>query len=69
MKLNARGQVIIPEELQRRCGLEPGTEIGFVAVPDGILICRKEDAASLRRRMKTPPATDSRQIHRQTRSD
>jgi AbrB family looped-hinge helix DNA binding protein len=60
VKMDGKGQVTIPEELQRQCGLEPGTEIELVEVPEGIIICRKEDAASLSRRLETPPTTGSR---------
>jgi len=38
-KLSSRGQVVIPEEIRKRLGLEPGTQ--FVVVGEGDVVVLK----------------------------
>lgn len=47
-KLSSRGQVVIPEEIRRRLGLEPGVQ--FVVVGDGDTVILK--------RIRPPSLTD-----------
>jgi AbrB family looped-hinge helix DNA binding protein len=46
-KLSSRGQVVIPEEIRRRLGLEPG--VRFVVVGDGdTVVLKRIEAPSLK---------------------
>jgi len=47
-KLSSRGQVVIPEEIRRRLGLEPG--VRFVVVGEGDVVVLKA--------LKTPNLSD-----------
>ena len=47
-KLSSRGQVVIPEEIRTRLGLEPG--VRFVVVAEGDVVVLKA--------LKTPSLTD-----------
>jgi AbrB family looped-hinge helix DNA binding protein len=40
MRMTAKGQVTIPQELRERFGLEPGTEVEVVASEDGAVVRR-----------------------------
>lgn len=37
-KIDGAGRLVIPKELRDRYGLEPGTEVEIVPVPDGITL-------------------------------
>jgi AbrB family looped-hinge helix DNA binding protein len=41
-KLSSRGQVVIPEEIRRRLGLEPGTQFVVVGDDDTVVLKRIE---------------------------
>jgi AbrB family looped-hinge helix DNA binding protein len=38
MRVTAKGQITIPQELRRRYGLEPGTEVEVVPGEDGAVV-------------------------------
>ena len=38
MTITIKGQIIIPQALRERFGLLPGTEVEFVASPDGLRV-------------------------------
>lgn len=51
-KLSSRGQVVIPEEIRTRLGLEPG--VRFVVVAEGDVVVLKA--------LKTPSLTDFKDL-------
>jgi len=51
-KLSSRGQVVIPEEIRRRLGLEPG--VRFVVVGEGDVVVLKA--------LKTPDLSDFKDL-------
>jgi AbrB family looped-hinge helix DNA binding protein len=60
-KLSSRGQVVIPEEIRRRLGLEPGARFVVVAEGDTVVLKRirppsLDDFDALLRRARTAAA-------------
>jgi AbrB family looped-hinge helix DNA binding protein len=51
-KLSSRGQVVIPEEIRKRLGLEPGAQ--FVVVGEGDVVVLKA--------LKAPKMSDFREL-------
>ncbi len=49
MRVTSKGQVTIPEEIRKRHGYLPGTEVEFVEVDDRVEIRRVDAAGSPRR--------------------
>ena len=49
-RVGAKGQVVIPKELRARTGLDPGADVDFEAVDDGIVIRKAARPSSLRGR-------------------
>jgi antitoxin PrlF len=49
MRITAKGQVTIPQELRERFELGPGVEVEVVAVEDGALVRRSESRSTGRR--------------------
>lgn len=45
-----RGRVVIPAELRRRAGLEPGTPLVLIDTPEGILLVTREQLTERVRR-------------------
>ena len=48
MKITDDGQVTIPEDIRKRCGLVPGSEVEFEVVGDAVQL-KKKDVAPLSR--------------------
>ncbi len=49
-RVGAKGQVVIPKELREEAGLQPGADVDFEAVDDGIVIRKASGRSSLRGR-------------------
>ena len=50
MKINARGQVLIPKSVRERCGLLPDTEVRVEEREGGVLIFAEESRVARLRR-------------------
>jgi AbrB family looped-hinge helix DNA binding protein len=48
MKITEDGQVTIPEEIRKRCGLLPGSEVEFEVVGDAVQLKKKDGDNRLR---------------------
>lgn len=44
MRITAKGQVTIPQDIREEAGLLPHTEVEFIVEEDGIRIVKKQDA-------------------------
>ncbi|MBI3513534.1 MAG: AbrB/MazE/SpoVT family DNA-binding domain-containing protein [Proteobacteria bacterium] len=45
MRITAKGQVTIPQELRERAGLMPGTDVEFKVEADGVRLVKAKSAA------------------------
>ena len=54
MRVTSKGQVTIPQEVRRRLGIEPGTEVEFEVDDDGVRLVRRptRSGAALVRKMR-----------------
>ncbi len=41
MRVTSKGQVTIPQDVRRRLGIEPGTEVDFEIAEDGVRLVRR----------------------------
>ena len=41
MRVTSKGQVTIPQDVRRRLGIEPGTEVDFEVADDGVRLVRR----------------------------
>ena len=41
MRVTSKGQVTIPQEVRRRLGIEPGSEVDFQVVNDDVRLVRR----------------------------
>lgn len=73
MRVTSKGQVTIPQEVRRRLGIEPGSEVDFHVVNDDVRLVRRPAGsgtalvATMRGRGGVSMSTD--QIMALTRSD
>lgn len=73
MRVTSKGQVTIPQEVRRRLGIEPGSEVDFQVVNDDVRLVRRLAGggtalvATMRGRGGVSMSTD--QIMALTRSD
>lgn len=71
MRVTSKGQVTIPQAVRRRLGIEPGSEVDFVADDDVVrLVRRSSDGAAVvaaMRRRRIAMTTD--EIMALTRGD
>lgn len=71
MRVTSKGQVTIPQNVRRRLGIEPGSEVEFQVVDDMVRLVRRpaEGGAALVRQMRgrVPMTTD--EIMALTRGD
>jgi len=54
MRVTSKGQVTIPQDVRRRLGVEPGSEVDFEVDDDGVRLVRRpeSDGAALVARMR-----------------
>jgi len=54
MRVTSKGQVTIPQEVRRRLGIEPGSEVEFQVVDNVVRLVRRPEGsgAALVRRMR-----------------
>lgn len=73
MRVTSKGQVTIPQDVRRRLGIEPGSEVQFEVDDDGVRLVRRSTTegaaivAAMRGRGGVPMSTD--EIMALTRSD
>jgi antitoxin PrlF len=41
VRVTSKGQVTIPQDVRRRLGIEPGTEVDFTVDDDGVRLVRR----------------------------
>ncbi|MGE4425063.1 MAG: AbrB/MazE/SpoVT family DNA-binding domain-containing protein [Solirubrobacteraceae bacterium] len=64
MRVTSKGQVTIPQEVRRRLGIEPGSEVDFELDQDGARLVRRTRTdgrslvAAMRGRATTTMSTD-----------
>ncbi|MFI6155979.1 AbrB/MazE/SpoVT family DNA-binding domain-containing protein [Kitasatospora sp. NPDC051170] len=46
MRLNSKGQITIPADLRKRCGLHPGDEVDVIEEEGGLRIVRRTGAST-----------------------
>lgn len=61
MRVTSKGQVTIPQDIRRRLGIEPGSEVEFQVDDDVVRLVRrtKGDGAALVARMRSRRASMS----------
>ena len=72
MRVTSKGQVTIPQDVRRRLGVEPGSEVDFEVDGDAVRLVRRTEAhgADLVRRMRGRRLTmTTDEIMALTRSD
>ena len=54
MRVTSKGQVTIPQDIRRRLGVEPGSEVDFVVDDDAVRLVRRTEGhgAGLVRHMR-----------------
>ena len=52
MRLTSKGQVTIPQEIREKLGLQPGTEVVFDVIEDGVRIRRATTQDERRRQVR-----------------
>jgi AbrB family looped-hinge helix DNA binding protein len=54
MRVTSKGQVTIPQDIRRRLGVEPGSEVDFVVDDDAVRLVRRAEGggAALVSRMR-----------------
>jgi AbrB family looped-hinge helix DNA binding protein len=54
MRVTSKGQVTIPQDIRRRLGVEPGSEVDFVVEGDEVRLVRRNEGsgAALVRQMR-----------------
>lgn len=59
MRVTSKGQVTIPQDVRRRLGVEPGSEVDFVVDDDAVRLVRRAEGggAELVRQMRQPRLT------------
>ena len=45
MRVTSKGQVTIPQEVRRRLGIEPGTEVDFEVDEDAVRLVRRSETS------------------------
>ncbi len=74
MRVTSKGQITIPQELRRRFGLGPGTEVEVIPTEDGALVRPAGDASRgaevvARLRDRADGDLDAEAVLRLTRGD